>query len=162
MSGRLDVSHGQDQVRPGRPWGVYAALAVLSAIMLLGVALPRRHGALFPVTAPLTPLQTSRQIRFVELPADLLLVQDASTGQPIARINAGQNGFLHAVVHGLSVTRHRAGVALSQPYGLSLYEDGRLVLTDPPTGTSIDMEGFGPTNSAGVLAFLARPQGLHP
>lgn len=142
----------------GRPWGVYVALGVLGTVMLFGISLPRGHGALFPTQAPHAPLQAARQIRFAELAHDELVVSDAANGRVVARLAAEQNGFLHAVVHGLSVTRRHDSVPVDLPYGLALYRDGRLVLSDPPTGVSIDVEGFGPTNEAGLLAFLA-PEG---
>ena len=142
---------------PGPAWGVYIASGVLASVILLGVSLPPHHGALLPAPAPAAPLQAARQIRFVELPHDDLAVLDGATGRIVALVPADQNGFLHGVAHGLAATRRHAGVDTARPYGLSLYDDGRLVLSDPSTDTSIDVEGFGPTNEATVLAFLARP-----
>jgi putative photosynthetic complex assembly protein len=143
---------------PTPPRAPFAVIAVVTAIVMVGVALPSGHGAMFPVKIAPVPLQVARQIQFVELPQEKLAVLDASNQKQIALLQAEQNGFLHAVVHGLMVTRHRAGIAKNIPFGLSLYADGRLVLTDPPTRTSIDVEGFGPTNMAGILAFLS-PEG---
>jgi putative photosynthetic complex assembly protein len=140
----------------GQPWGAYVAIVVITALVLIGFSLPQRHGAaIFPVTQLNAPLQAQRQLRFVELPGDDLAVIDAANGRRIEFIPEARNGFVHAVVHGLQVSRRRAGVPLDRPYILSLYRDGRLVLSDAPTGTMIDVEGFGPTNMAGVLAFLA-------
>ena len=146
---------GTADAGPGPAWGAYVAAGVLASIILLGVSLPPHHGALLPTEAPQAPLQASRQIRFVELPHDDLAVLDGASGRSIALVPAGQNGFLHGVVHGLAATRRHAGVNTARPYGLLLYADGRLVLSDPPTGTSIDVEGFGPTNAASMLRFLA-------
>ncbi len=145
----------------GRPWGVYTATGVLFLLVTVGLAMPHRHRALFAADAPGAPLQAARQLRFVELPHDDLAVSNAATGQRIALVPAGENGFLHGMVHGLSATRRRIGVDPARPYALSLYDDGRLVLSDPPTGTAIDIEGFGPTNEATLLRFLGSP-GIRP
>ncbi len=142
----------------GRPWGVYVAAAVLSALVATGLAMPHRHRALFAADPPRAPLQAARALRFVELPHDDLAVTDAATGRRVALVAAGENGFLHGMVHGLSATRRRNGVDPARPYALSLYADGRLVLSDPPTGTAIDIEGFGPTNEATLLRFLGSPR----
>ncbi len=141
---------------PAPPRAPFVVIGVLTAIVMVGAMLPAGHGALFPVRMAAAPVQASRQIQFVELPQDRLAVLDARSRRQIALLPADQNGFLHAVVHGLMVTRRRAGIATDRPFGLALYADGRLVLTDLPTRTSIDVEGFGPTNMAGILPFLAR------
>ena len=145
----------------GLPIGPFLAAAGVLFIVALALFLPKNHGALIPVYIDKAPILSARALRFDEHADGTLDVFDAANGALIENLPVDRNGFLHALVHGLGATRRRAHVPLAQSYSLTLFKDGRLVLADAATHTSIDMEGFGPTNMHGVLALLAG-QGSRP
>ena len=146
---------GRQGPSSGRPWGVYVASALLGGVIVAGLAMPHHGRALFAAEPPTAPLEAARALRFEPGAHDALLVLDARTGQRIAVFAAEQAGFLHGLAHGLAATRRRENLAADGTYTLSLYADGRLILTDPPTHTTIDIESFGPTNVASLVSLLA-------
>ncbi|MCQ8277491.1 photosynthetic complex assembly protein PuhC [Acetobacteraceae bacterium KSS8] len=141
-------------VPAGLPVGPFLAAAGVLSIVAVALCLPAGHGALVPVRMDAAPIVSARALRFDEHADGTLDVFDASNGTLIQHLPVDRNGFLHALVHGLGATRRRAHVPVAQSYSLTLFDDGRLVLADTATRTSIDMEGFGPTNMRGVLALL--------
>ena len=60
--------------------------------------------------------------------------------------------------------RKRQGLGPETPFQLLARADGRLTLLDPSTGRRIDLESFGPTNSAVFQRLLpgASPAPAHP
>ncbi len=129
---------------PGPP---IVALACCAAIGLV-FALPVRSG-------PTSPVVASRDLRFLAGPDELVVVEDASTGQVIARIVPSNQGFARGFIHALDFMRLRRGIALDRPFRLERLADGRLVMIDPAIpGTTVDVESFGSLNERAIAGFL--------
>ncbi len=141
-----------DAPKPARrrvPGPLLVALACCTAIGLVFV-LPVRSKPTSPVTA-------SRDIRFIPGADALVVVEDATTGQVIARIVPSNQGFARGFVHALDFIRMRHGIAPDRPFRLERLADGRLVLIDPSVpGTTVDVESFGSLNERAIASFLGR------
>ncbi len=85
--------------------------------------------------------------------AGVVRLTDGTSGAVLRELPPGEGGFLRGAVRPLNRERMRAGVAAEAPYLLTLWQDGALTLTDPTTGTVVDLNAFGPTN-AGAFADL--------
>jgi putative photosynthetic complex assembly protein len=85
-------------------------------------------------------------------------VADGLTGETLTVLH-GEQGFVRGSLRALSRERFSRGIGASQPFDLIARVDGRVTLMDPSTGSRVDLESFGPTNTAEFARFLAmRPQ----
>ena len=85
-------------------------------------------------------------------------MRDARSGALLDTVAPGTNGFLRSTMRGLVRERKRQGLGPETPFELLGRADGRLTLVDPGTGRRVDLESFGPTNSA-VFAALINTHG---
>jgi len=127
------------------PRGVLLAIAVLVLVSLAGTALVRLSG--INIREPDAATIATRDLRFDDAPDGSVIITDASTGQPAARIT-GEQGFLRGTLRALARERKRSGEGAGPPFRLLARADGRLTLLDPVTQQRIDLESFGPTNAA--------------
>ena len=127
------------------PRGVLLAIAVLVLVSLAGTALVRLSG--INIREPDAATIATRDLRFDDAPDGSVIITDASTGQPAARIT-GEQGFLRGTLRALARQRKLAGVGAGPAFKLLARADGRLTLLDPVTQQRIDLESFGPTNAA--------------
>jgi putative photosynthetic complex assembly protein len=118
---------------------VLCSLAAVSAVRLMGVS------AVQMADAP--PLST-RTLRFEDQANGGIAVLDAATGRVLDTVAPGTNGFLRSTMRGLVRERKREGLGPQTPFELVGRADGRLTLIDPGTQRRIDLESFGPTNTA--------------
>ncbi len=132
-----------------------AWIGVVLLAVLVAVGLARWSG-LNPRT-PDAAVQWQRALFFSDLPDGDIVVLDASNGQKVARF-AGEQGFLRSTLRALVRERMREHIGPDAPFLLIGRTDGRLTLLDPATQQRIDLESFGPSNSA-VFASL-RTNGL--
>ncbi|MGR3494449.1 photosynthetic complex assembly protein PuhC [Citreimonas sp.] len=77
------------------------------------------------------------------------------TGTTIFSLNPEEGGFVSGVARVLDRERTKARVALDGPVVLTAYENGRMAITDPSTGWSADLMGFGQDNAAAFARLLA-------
>lgn len=133
-----------------------ALLSVLGLVLaaLLGAAAVRWSGS--PIREPDARTVAERQLRFADAPDGSVLITDARTGALVARIE-GEQGFLRGALRALARERRLAGIGAEPPFALLARADGRLTLQDPSTGQRIDLESFGPSNSAVFARLLAAP-----
>jgi len=68
-------------------------------------------------------------------------------GTRLETISADKAGFVTGVMRGLSRGRKLTGSDPDAPYRLSRLRDGRLLITDTATGTSINLDVFGSDNA---------------
>ena len=64
-------------------------------------------------------------------------------------------GFVRGALRALTRERHARGIGPDKPFDLIARVDGRVTLMDPTTGQRVDLESFGPTNTAEFSRFLA-------
>lgn len=132
-----------------------AAMAALVLSSLIGVGLVRL-GGLSAQQQPDAATLAVRQLRFEDRDDGGIEVRDARSGALLDTVAPGTNGFLRSTMRGLVRERKRQGLGPETPFELLGRSDGRLTLVDPGTGRRVDLESFGPNNSA-VFARLMRP-----
>ena len=113
------------------------------------------------------PLESTPPVSPIVAEAPVVLISDGVSGAvtvthpdgaPIADLSAEEGGFI-AGIHRVIVrerTKHRA--ALDGPITLYAYENGRMAITDPSTGWSADLMGFGADNASAFARLLAKTQ----
>jgi putative photosynthetic complex assembly protein len=89
----------------------------------------------------------ARDLRFADGADGSVIVTDARDGTPV-EVLTGENGFIRGTLRGLARTRKSEGIGPEDAFRLSAWNDGRLTLDDPATGRHIELEAFGPTNTA--------------
>jgi putative photosynthetic complex assembly protein len=99
-----------------------------------------------------------RSLVFLDQKDGGVLVADGLTGATLTVLQ-GEQGFVRGALRALSRERFSRGIGSSQPFDLIARVDGRVTLMDPSTGHRVDLESFGPTNTAEFARFLAmKPQ----
>ena len=105
-------------------------------------------------SAPTSTIVASRDLLFRDQPNGGVAVYDANEpAAPIDMVAPETNGFLRATMRGLARQRLRQDADREIPFRLTGWADGRLTLTDPTTGRTVEMEAFGITNEE-VFAHL--------
>jgi putative photosynthetic complex assembly protein len=133
----------QSVVSPIR-WPIRFLIVFLGATLLL-VAIARLSGISWHAADADTVWQ--RQLVFVDTSGGSVLVKDHLTGKTLAQFD-GEQGFLRGTLRALARERKRRGIGPEAPFSVLGRSDGRLTLMDPSTSQRIDLESFGPTNSA--------------
>ncbi len=137
-----------------RHWPIAAAGAlVIASICAVGAV--RLSG--MPISTPDAPAVVERDLRFVDRSDGSVDVLDADSGRVVDRV-VGESGFVRGTLRGLARERKRQGIGADQPFRLVAHVDGRLTLHDPATGRRVDLESFGPTNSAAFAHMLSAAQ----
>lgn len=136
--------------------GLVAVSLLLTAAATTGLA--RREAV--PADARAERGVAARQVRelvFADRADGAVRVSDAATGAEIALIGsqAKSSGFIRGVLRGLARDRHMRGIGSEPPFGLTLWQDGSLSLTDRATRRTIELGAFGPDNRAAFAALLA-------
>jgi putative photosynthetic complex assembly protein len=144
------------------PRGLLLAAGALIAVSLLAVAIARYAGISFSSRSQ-APVVAERMLRFEDRPDGSIAVIDASApagADPVLRlIDRGSNGFFRGALRALARERRLANVGPQAPFRLVARKDGRLTLEDTATPERVDLESFGPANSAAFAQLLtgARP-----
>lgn len=114
-------------------------------IVLALVAFARFQGLGW--TVPDAPVLWERSLIFVDTPEGNISARDFSDSKEVALFK-GEQGFLRGSLRALARERKMRGIGSEAPFVVLAHTDGRLTLTDPSTSQRIDLESFGPTNSA--------------
>lgn len=114
-------------------------------IMLPGKPLPR--GTVVSV----------RSFRIDQQSDGVIAMQDARSGATIGVLQKDGDGFMRGVLHSIALRREKAKMNQETPLTLTATADGRLILSDPPTQTMIDLEAFGSANEAAFAKLLPHP-----
>ena len=136
------------------------AMASLVLISLVSVSIVRIAG-ISAVQQADAPTLSSRQLRFQDQDNGSIDVLDARSGAVLETVPPGTNGFLRSTMRGLVRERKRQSLGPETPFELVGHVDGRLTLIDPGTHRRIDLESFGPTNSAVFARLLPASTGAH-
>jgi putative photosynthetic complex assembly protein len=99
-----------------------------------------------------------RSLVFLDQKDGGVLVADGRTGETLTVLH-GEQGFVRGALRALTRERHARALGSNLPFDLVARVDGRVTLMDPSTGHRVDLESFGPTNTAEFARFLAmRPE----
>jgi putative photosynthetic complex assembly protein len=140
-------------VKPKLP-AIFVGAAIAAAFGLVAIG-PNAVGGRTP--PPSAPLVAERMLTFSDTPDHGVAVMDY--GKVIATFE-GEQGFMRGILRSLNRGRKMNDVPPTAPFRLSAYADGRLVLQDPATGTSLEMNAYGATNE-GEFANLLPIPGRH-
>jgi putative photosynthetic complex assembly protein len=144
----------EEQQRIYIPRGMLIGAAVAIAVTIVAATIGGSH------TPPRAArMLATRTLSFNDAPDGAVLVSDATTGAPVARLAPGTNGFIRSTLRAMAHEGHAAHAAAVHPFVLSAFEDGRLTLDDPTTGERLDLEAFGTLNAAAFAALLTRDTG---
>jgi putative photosynthetic complex assembly protein len=127
---------------------------VLAATMVVAL------GAL--VFTPGKPVATGATIserifRIDQQSSGVISMRDARTGATIGVLEENGDGFMRGVLHSIALRRTKAHMSQETPLALIATGAGRLILSDPPTDTMIDLEAFGSANEAAFAKLLPHP-----
>jgi putative photosynthetic complex assembly protein len=123
---------------------------VLATLLAVSLVQATGQGATRVADAPALSV---RQFTFEDRSDGGIDVRRADTGQVVHSVAPETNGFLRGTMRGLARERKRQGLGPELPFELIGRADGRLTLADPGTGRRVDLDSFGPDNSA-VFASL--------
>ena len=146
-------------INSGVPKLPLAAMGALVLASLIGVSIVRLTGV-SASQQPDAPTVQTMDIRFEDKTDGSIAVIDAKTGALLSTVAPGTNGFLRSTMRGLVRERKRQGIGPETPFELLGRADGRLTLSDPSTQRRVDLESFGPANSA-VFAALINTHGAN-
>jgi putative photosynthetic complex assembly protein len=108
-----------------------------------------------PITAtpPDSPVKVEKTLFLQGDMSGAARVLDAN-GTMIANLSPEEGGFLSGIWRVLQRERTKARVALDGPVTVTAFENGRMAITDPSTGWSADLMGFGQDNAAAFARLL--------
>ena len=132
-------------------WVLYCAGGII-AFSLISVGLIRITGNGPDQLAAAPTVQ--RSLLFQDQKDGGVLVADGLTGEKLT-VLYGEQGFVRGALRALTRERYSRGIGSDKPFGLVARVDGRVTLMDPSTGQRVDLESFGPTNTAEFSRFLA-------
>ncbi len=152
----MSHAHKDPTVPPQALAGV--AVLLLGTMALTGATsmglLPRSADPQASRAAQQVAPAISRNLRFTDRADGAVVVTDADTGAVASIIPYGEGGFVRASLRRLAKARAAAGVGAEPPFRLVRWDNGALSLTDPQTGKSAEIIGFGADHSAAFAAML--------
>ncbi len=119
-------------------------LAFLGLVLCL-VAFARYQGLTWTVED--APILWQRDLVFADTPDGQIVAIDSFDSKEVM-VFKGEQGFLRGTLRALARERKRRGMGPEAPFRVIEHTDGRLTLLDPSTSQRIDLESFGPVNSA--------------
>ncbi len=132
-------------------WILYFSAGII-AFSLISVGLIRITGNGPDQLAAAPTVQ--RSLIFEDQKDGGVRVADGVSGQTLTVLH-GEQGFVRGALRALARERFSRGIGSAQPFDLIARVDGRVTLMDPSTGQRVDLESFGPTNTAEFARFLA-------
>jgi putative photosynthetic complex assembly protein len=132
-----------------------AAMILLS--LGLAASARRAHRAEVPVQA--APALAVLQVRFEDRPDGSIAMLDADSGRELSLVPPRSNGFIRGVLRGMFRARRLESLGREGHFRLAREADGRLSLQDPQTGRRVELDSFGPTNSAAFAQLLVAGRG---
>lgn len=132
-------------------WILYFSAGII-AFSLISVGLIRITGNGPDQLAAAPTVQ--RSLIFEDQKDGGVRVADGVSGRTLT-VLYGEQGFVRGALRALARERFSRGIGSAQPFDLIARVDGRVTLMDPSTGQRVDLESFGPTNTAEFARFLA-------
>ena len=98
-------------------------------------------------------------VRFEDRPDGALAMLDADTGRELTRVPPRSNGFVRGVLRGMFRSRKLESMGRNARFRLAREADGHLTLEDEELSRRIQLDSFGPSNSAAFAELLAAARG---
>ena len=130
-------------------------LAAAAMILLsLGLAASARRAYRAESSRLTAPALESLEVRFEDRPDGAIAMLDAASGRELSLVPPRSNGFIRGVLRGMFRARRLESLGREGHFRLAREASGRLSLQDPQTGRRVDLDSFGPTNSAAFAQLL--------
>ncbi|WP_050930622.1 photosynthetic complex assembly protein PuhC [Aestuariivita boseongensis] len=136
------LRHKEDELVPRF---MVRAMFALVLVCLVLVSAARITGRPLEATPTDAPIIAERAIFLSGDTSGAARVLDAN-GSVLADLPGEQGGFIAGVQRVIDRERNKSGVPLEGPVLLQLRAGNRLSITDPSTGWSAELMGFGATN----------------
>lgn len=153
----MSLDHDHDEPVPKAPLMMMAGIAALSVALAASASIGLVGRDAVPevsrMAAGTQPL-AMRSLDFADTSDGGVMVTDGATGEAIARIEPGTGGFIRSTMRSLVLIRQREGIGAETPFELTEWDDGGLTLSDPATGETRELVGFGETNRAAFAVLL--------
>jgi putative photosynthetic complex assembly protein len=129
------------------------SLVGVMILCLALVAFARWTDRPLEATPPVSAVIAERPIvLFADMDGSVRVFDD--TGTTLASLSPDEGGFISGVARVLARERQKHGLAPQLPVSLTRHENGRLALSDPATGWSADLMGFGLDNARAFARLL--------
>ena len=125
---------------------LFGAVAVVAVALLLATS--SRLSGIGQVRMPESTPFVVRDLRFGDTAEGAVVVTEWPGGAVVEVLPPGTNGFARGVMRGLARDRRSREITAEPPFRLTRWTDGRLSLDDPSTGRRVELDAFGPTNTA--------------
>lgn len=122
-------------------------MGIFMVFALVFVSTQRMVGSAPVNVTAAAPVET-RALRFQDRADGSIAILDAGAAEPFEIIAPQTNGFLRGTLRGMARARKLSHASAEPPFELTRWADGRLSLRDPETAREINLEPFGPTNTA--------------
>ena len=134
--------------------GLFLAFVVaMASAVSLGYIAPSGNPELSRSAANVAPAQ-QRRLLFADTANGGVMVTDANNGEQVITIPYGDSGFLRATVRGMAKRRLAAGGTANEPFILTRWDNGALSISDPVSGHSREIIGFGDNQTASFARML--------
>ena len=156
----MSLHHEHDEDIPKVPLMMICGIALLCVALAASASFGFVARDAVPETSRAvagTQALAKRSLFFSDASDGAVLIEDAATGERIARIEPGTGGFIRSTMRSLVHVRMRKGIGPETPFDLTRWDDGGLTLSDPTTGETRELVGFGATNRA-AFAVLLEPE----
>ena len=153
------MSHAADHDPTVPKEALIAAAVLLLGVMALtgavstGLLPQSANPELSRAAADVAPAE-QRSLRFVDRADGAVVISDADSGAVVQVIGFGEGGFARATLRRMAKRRIATGVGPEPAFLLTRWDNGALSLTDPETGASAELYGFGPDHTASFAAML--------
>jgi putative photosynthetic complex assembly protein len=133
------------------------AVGLMLLATLLAVAVYQFNSDGSSPSQPTAPVVAERLLRFDDQPDGGISVRNALDNSLVQQIPSGAQPFVRGALRALVRERRARGIGAAPPFALQAHRDGRLTLRDTATGRRLDLESFGPTQSAAFAQLLRAP-----
>jgi len=139
------------------PRGPLLAIAGLLLAALAAAALGTWQANGHSRSAPTAAVRALQRVHIDDRPDGGLTVRRAGDGQVLQQIEPGAQPFVRGALRALVRERRAQGLGPQAPFELRAHADGRLTLQDTATGRRLDIDAFGPAQSAPFARWLDAP-----
>ncbi|MEM6658222.1 MAG: photosynthetic complex assembly protein PuhC [Pseudomonadota bacterium] len=155
MANTLNQTRSQD--RELIPRVLLVAMGLLVLAVLAVVTYARIADVPLSATPPAAEITHERGMILISDGVSGAVSVLSPEGAVIARLDASQGGFVAGVARVIDRNRAQADLPAHTPVIVTRRANGRLDITDPATGWSADLMGFGADNASRFARLLDQP-----